>query len=278
MAALASISDVINRMTGGAGAAESLWGFKDWRIGSAAATTPQVGFWHSLWLMNGQPAGAAAAPGAVAAPTVSTSGSLLQTNPGGGRQKWLTGWSGTCAQPGSFLLYDRLLHISGLSGTSTSAQTVGGSITRNTGGVGNEIWVEIYTTIGTTATTITASYVNSSGVSHTTPTRVIGGTGNREAQRMLQLPLADGDVGVQSVTSVTLAASTTTAGDFGVTIVRPLLTASVDDNAVGWVRDTLTAVPGPVEVVTDACLALMFMANSTSAPTAIVHNLNFVEA
>ena len=64
------------------------------------------------------------------------------------------------AQPGILVLYDRLLHIGGLNATTTAAQTVGGSLSRYTGGAGNQIWVEIYTQIGTTATTITANYTN----------------------------------------------------------------------------------------------------------------------
>ena len=165
------------------------------------------------------------------------------------------------------MLYDRLLQNGGLSGTNTSAQTVGGTLTRNTGGEGNQIWAEIYTLIGTTATTITASYTNQAGVSgRTTKAVAIGGTGNREAERMLPLPLQDGDTGVQAVASATLAATTGTAGSFGITVVRPLGLGLISAAALGYWRDYVAGLPGLPLIDPDACLALSFYANSTAAP------------
>ena len=267
MAAIADLSDFVNRATGGNnGSPESIIGFKDARVDAAAAAAPIAGRMTSLWMYEGQPSGAAA-PGAVAAPVNTTTGGLIQTDPGGGRTKRMTGFYVCCNQTGTAILYDRLLHISGLNGTTTpGAQTVGGTLTRYTDGIGNQIWVEIYTQIGASATTITASYTDQGSASgQTTTATAIGGTGLREAQRIIPLPLATGDYGVQAVASVTLAATTGTAGDFGVTVAHPLAPGNIDVIAAGQWVDLLRGV-GPIEIKTDACLALAFLANTTTVP------------
>lgn len=278
MAAIADLSDLLNRATGGnSGTPEPIFFFKDARVDSAAAVATVAGRYTSLWMYEGSPSGGPA-PTTVAIPDNTTDGGLKQTDPGGGRTKWLVGGWIACNTPGTFILYDRLLHIGGLSGTVTTAQTVGGTLTRNTGGVGNQIWVEIYTQIGTTATTITASYTDQdSNTGQTSTATAIGGTGLREAQRIIPLPLAQGDYGVEACASVTLAGTSGTAGNFGVSIVRPLLSIPCPAAGVGNIADLIAARPGPIAIDTDACLALAFIANTTTVPFT-VGSLNFVEA
>lgn len=267
MTALTNLSDLINKATGGSsGAPENLFFYKDARVAGAAAAATIAGRYTSLWLYEGVPSHGAA-PGAVAIPTNATQGGLKQTDPGGSAEKFLLGAVATAQAAGTLILYDRLLHISGLSGTSTSPQTVGGTLTRYTSGAGNMIWVEVYTQIGASSTTITASYTDQSGNSgNTTPAVAIGNTGLREAQRIIPLTLAAGDTGVQAVASVTLAATTGTAGDFGVTVAHPLLIIPISTAGGGSLRDCISALPGPIEIETDACLAWAWLANGTTAP------------
>lgn len=279
MANLTDLSDIIERVTGGnSGTPEHLFYYKDGRVAAAAGVTV-AGRFSSLWQYNGQPSHGAA-PGAVAAPDNTTTGGLKQTDPGGGRQKWLLGGTASASVAGTLVIYDRLLHISGLNGTLNTAQTVGGSITRYTGAesVGNQIWVEVYTQIGTTATTITASYTDQDGNSGiTSQTAAIGGTGLREVQRMIQIPVASGDTGVRAVASVTLAATTGTAGNFGVTIARPLAYIPLGVVGTGSVRDFISGLPSVIEIKTDACLSLAWLANGTAGPQ-IWGSLHMVEA
>ena len=278
MTALSNLSDVINRATGGnSGSPENIFWFRDGRVDAAAAAAPVAGRWTSLWMYEGIPAGGPA-PTTVAAPTNATDGSMKQTDPGGGREKWLIGGFCATAQAASGMIYDRLLHIGGLSGTTITAQTVGGTLTRNTGGVGNQIWVEINTAVGTTATTITASYTNQAGTSgRTTIATAFGGTGLREAQRFIQLPLQQGDTGVQAVASVTLLASTTTAGDFGVVVARPLALIPMQLAGVGVLADFISGRPGPIKCDTGACLAVAILCNTTTA-LQTYGSLHFIES
>lgn len=278
MAALTDLSDLINRATGGnSGTPENLWFYKVARDGGAAATATISGRPASLWRYDGQPS-AGATPTTVAAPDNTTTGGLKQTDPGGGRTKWLTQFWAAGLNAGTVILYDRLLHIGGLSATTTTAQTVGGTLTRYTDGVGNMAWCEIYTIIGTTATTITMSYTDQGGASGNTSAAVaFGGTNNREVSRVIMLPLASGDTGIQAVASVTVLASTTTAGNFGLTVGHPLAYANIDcSGTVGW-RDFVSGLPGMPEVKTDACLALLWIPTTTTAPE-LFGGCAFVEA
>lgn len=270
MTAIADLSDLINRATGGnSGTPETVWFQKVARVAGAAATVPIAGRPASLWRYDGiNWPGGSASPATVAAPDKTTTGALLGwTNPGGGREKHLVQAFATGLVAGTLVIYDRLLHIGSKSGTVTTAQTVAGSLTRNTGGVGNFAFIEIDTIIGTTGTTVTMSYTNQAGTSgRTSPAVVIGGTGFREVSRVIMLPLQAGDTGIQSVQSVTLAATTGTAGAFSVVIAKPLAYLGFGlAGSPGW-RDFTTGLPGIPKIETDACITGLWMPNTTTAP------------
>jgi len=267
MANIADISDLINLSSGGgATAPQNVFFSKLARSNGAAATVLIAGRPASLWRYDGMPA-AGAVPGAVEAPTNATIGTLPFISPTGGRETHLIQTWATGLNAGTLVLYDRLLHIGGLSGDSALAQTVGGTLTRNTGGVGNLVWVEIYTLIGTTARTITANYTNQAGASlRTTVAQVIGGTGFREVSRVIILPLQSGDSGVRSVEDVTISAGTGIVGNFGITISKPLAYIGVGGpGAPGW-RDFVTGMPGIPKIEAGAALALLWVPTTTAAP------------
>lgn len=280
MAALTDLSDVVNRVTGGSsGAPELLFWYKDGRHTGATPSSLATGRLTSLWEYTGLPCCHGSVPGAASAPDNTTIGGMLQTDPAGGAQKWMIGAGAVSSTPGVLILYDRLLHIGGLNGTTLTAQAVGGSLTRYTSSaecVGNQIWIEIYTAIGGSSTTISAVYLDQDGNSSTTQAAPIGNAGLNERSRIIPLSLTTSDTGVQGVTSVTLAGSTGTAGNFGVTIARPLLMIPSYAAGVGFIRDLITGLPSITEVKTDACLAWAWMANLTAVPQ--FHGfVNFIE-
>ena len=270
MAALTDLSDLINRLTGGnSGSPETQFWYKAPRVLGAAATAPITGRMSSVWTYDGTP-GSGDVPTVGAIPTRATQGALGFTPPGGGRDKFLISAGVTSLVSGVYLLYDRLFHIGGLDGTSTAAQSVQGSpaspaLTRNTGGAGNIAWYEIYTTIGTTSTTLTMNYVDQDGNSASS-TINIGATNFREVTRAQRIPLAAGDTGLRSVTSVQLTATTGTAGNFGITIAQPLAWLPVNvAGTSGW-RDYTTGLPGIPTINPDACLALTYISAGATAP------------
>lgn len=280
MGALADLSDIVNRATGGnSGTPDFPFFYRDSRVDAAAANATVAGRLTSLWQYEGYPAGGAA-PSTVAAPDNTTDGAIKQADAGGGRQKWLLGMTAASSVAGTLFLYDRLLHIGGLSGTTTSAQTVGGTLSRYTGSEspGNQIWVEIYSQIGATATTITANYTDQDGNTGISSTATaIGGTGLREPQRIIALPLASGDTGVRAVASVTLAGTTGTAGNFGVSIVRPIAVIPLGLVGAGSIRDFIAGLPSIPEIKAGACLAFAWLANGTTAPQ-VYGSLHMIEA
>ena len=134
---------------------------------------------------------------------------------------------------GAYIFVDRLSHQGGLNATGTGAQTTNlptAALPRYTNGVDVMLGLEIYTQIGSTATTLTVSYTNESGTSgRTAPATVFGGTGAREAGRFFILPLQAGDSGIRSVQSVTVAATTGTAGNFGIVLFKPLFMVPINN-------------------------------------------------
>ena len=223
MATITDISDIINLTTTLVPSGSSILSpqlipvYKDSRIPTGgAATTPVIGQWSSLWQYAGQPSNGLIPSGGVVnsggvffETNVNTIGSLEQYDPVPGKQLWLLGINFASLTTGTLLIYDRLSHCANLNATLSGAMVfTGASITRYTGGVGNNIWAEIYTLIGATKTTIVANYINQNGNNATTQPANFGSVEFREAQRMIPLRLAEGDTGVRSVLSVVLSAST----------------------------------------------------------------------
>lgn len=172
------------------------------------------------------------------------------------------------------MIIDRLSHQGGLSGTVTTAQTTNlptAALTRYTSGVGVFIALEIFSQVGTTATTVTVSYTNqASTAGRTTKAVVFGATSNREAGAFIILPLQDGDTGVVSVESVTVLATTGTAGNFGVVLFKPLLYLGgflISANPDGRYFDALLGGGGLMEEYkSGACIGFVTVQGSSTSP------------
>lgn len=118
---------------------------------------------------------------------------------------------------------------------SFSGRVLGGTDFTNT-----ELWIEAVTAF-TGNQSIAVTYTNQSGVAaHTTGTIATGVAPG--IARMLQLPLASGDTGLQKVESVTSTVST--VGTFNVLVLRRLWTGRVIVANSGDVHDFLkTGMP-----------------------------------
>ena len=155
-----------------------------------------------------------------------------------------------------------LLNVSGgLNATLTTAQTTNlptAALTRHTTGEGVMAGIVIYTIIGTTATTVTISYTNSAGVSGRTSTATtFGGGFYREVGVLLPIPLQAGDTGIRSIESVTVTATTGTAGNFGVCMFKPLAMISLESATGAMPLDSVSTgciINSLCEIHPDACL------------------------
>lgn len=261
-------------------ATEIIFQHKEQRVAGAASVLHSAGIERSLWEFEGSPSHGAVPPTTMAAPTSATAGGLLQTDPAGGKQKWLTAVQATYSPaPGVLTLYDRLLHVSGFSGTVATEQFVDPghgfiSTTRYTNGLGVGIWIEVYTAVGATPHVLTVNYQNQAGATKAT-TITFGGAsqaGGSAAQCWLKVPLVAGDTGVTAVKSVQLDVSTGTAGNFGLVVAYPLLQMP---NNIGQPALWTGATRGFTEILTGACLmwSQMPAVNSTPATAPAVDAL-----
>jgi hypothetical protein len=232
---------------------------------SSAGSAP-TGQFVALFYLTGTPA-PGTAPSTASGQALSrlSPGALVSPPPSGVTYltRWVGGGNGT---GGAIILADRLVETGGLSGIVTTAQTVNSVAlpARAGSGDGVELWLEIYTTLGVTASpTVTALYTNQAGVSGRTATLQGGLPTPATARKTFPLTLQAGDTGVQSVQSVTSTTSTGTAGAFGVVLRRQLCMVFTD--AYVGAYDKRYAETGLQIIPDDACLELIFMNTSVNS-------------
>lgn len=198
----------------------------------ASIASQAAGSFVSLWRATGQP-GQGAIPGAAAVCNNVLTGAIQFTQQTSPATSYLAQLEGICSNSAmSFELHDRLAHMGGLSGTVTTAQTVGidfsslsgSNLTERIGSAAYDDiqwWLEWYTATGATAVTATVAVTYNDGSTGTLSASLAA---TRPASFMLPLngliPSAAAGKYIRAVTSVTLSATTGTAGSFGVTATR----------------------------------------------------------
>lgn len=239
-----------------------------WKRFSTGGTTVKNG----LFRQSGVPgAGSTPATGSGTAYSGATAGALALPTLTAGQTLYIAGVEAWTTTSGLLAVIDILVGNSGLSGTLTTSQTVNTvSLPRNTTGEGNEMCVVIHTAIGTTARTLTVTYTNSAGTTGRTTTVTLGGTGAREADTIVLVPLAAGDTGVRSIESVQLDASTGTAGDFGVLIFKRFTDLHVVNN-IGDQKSGLEMGFPPVYAYGESTPCISFLWYTTANVTMDLH-------
>lgn len=244
----------------------------------ASLGTQVVGQYCSLWRATGVPA-QGSIPGAAAYCTKALTGAIGFTNQTGPATSYL-GWHDLlCATANTNLeIHDRLAHMGGLVGNITTAQTVGIDLsTINAGGpvpserlgdanYSDVMWfLEWYTATGATASNATVNVTYDDNSSGNLAVIAVGGTAIAASQCRGQLQPATNGRWIKAVNSVTLSASTGTAGSFGVTATRMRTSMSADiankRQQFDW------AALGFPQVPNDACLFGMLLSTATSTGT-----------
>jgi hypothetical protein len=182
----------------------------------------------SLWKAPGDPTAGTTPTTTYELCTSSTTGALSLPSLSSGYYYYLDRLSHTLvsAYAQRIILYDRLSHVGGYSGTVTSTQSNAIALTglpddRLGAADYSEVqWLlEWYTATGATQRTATISYTNGAGTSGRSTTVVI--LSSSPAYRMYKIIGANGEA-IQSIQSITLDGSTLTAGNFGIVAVREL--------------------------------------------------------
>lgn len=228
-----------------------------------------------------------AAPTTAAALNMSTTGAMfasnLQNSYTNDRFIGKTELNQLSGNTGFVMLIDRLSHQGGLSGTVTTPQTTNlptAALTRYTSGVGVFAALEIYGAIGATPATATISYTNQAGTSGRTSKPVLfGGSGPNAIKAMATIPLQDGDTGVRSVESVTLSGSTGTAGNFGITLYKPLLMIPVLGNFTErqTIHDAVLGGAMVMPLIEDNCCLNFIGRTNNVVANVITGDISFVE-
>ena len=246
-------------------------------LDKASVANTAAGQFHSLWRATGQP-GQGAIPTTAARCTHATLGACnfaQQTSPATSYLGWMNVLTATSAM--SVEIHDRIMHMGGLSGTVTTAQTVDLDVHANiaSDNLANRIgdanysdiqwWAEWYADSGGTASNATINVTFNDGTSNNLAVVAVGGT--VRASRMLRLnrliQAADAGKYIRDINTVTLSASTTTAGNFGFTATRPRAIAPVPLANMQVVMDW--AQIGLPEIFNSSCLFPLVIANGTSS-------------
>ena len=194
----------------------------------------------SLWRATGQP-GQGAIPSSVATcnnTTVGVIGFNQQTSPVTSYGAYLEIATGNATT--TIELHDRLANMGGLSGTLTTAQTVNLDLstllatdnidTRKGDANYSEVqwWLEWYTATGGTTVTATIAVTYNDGTTGNLSALSLAAT--KPASHMISLnsliPSAQSGKFIRGIVSVTLSATTGTAGNFGVTATRQRMALS----------------------------------------------------
>lgn len=230
-------------------------------------TSKAAGTFHSLWGASGLPSAGTVPPTADTIPTKATAGALGFTDATGSLQRYLSRFNVGGSIIGNLILYDRLWHTSGLSGTVTSADTAvaNSALTRpSANALGVELWAEVYTALGSSSVTLNVRYTNQDGTTNQVGTAAYpnGWSGATVAGQMFPLSLAAGDSSVRAVTAYHWSGTTGAAGNFGFTLLRRVAEIPLTVANVNQIMDAFAT--GLPYVPNDACLAFMVFCSATT--------------
>ena len=204
-------------------------------IDKASIASQTAASYCSLWRATGQP-GQGAIPAATAVCNNNTLGTInfaQQTLPARSYGAYLELATGNAAM--TLELHDRLAHMGGLVGNVTTAQAVNldlstllatDNLSERKGDADYsdvQWWLEWYTATGATVVTATVAVTYNDGTTGNLTAQSLAAT--RPASHAIPLnslvPAAQSGKFIRGVVSVTLSATTGTAGSFGVTATRP---------------------------------------------------------
>ena len=248
-------------------------------LDKASIASQTANSYCSLWRATGQP-GQGAIPTVVATcnnTTVGTIGFNQQTSPSTSYGAYLEIATGNAAM--TMELHDRLANMGGLNGTLTTAQSVNLDLktllatnnidTRKGDANYSDVqwWLEWYTATGVTAVTATIVVTYNDGT--TGNLSVLSFAATRPASHMIPLnsliPSAQSGKFIRGIVSVTLSATTGTAGNFGVTVTRPRMTLSSPFANFKFIADW--AQLGLPEIYNSSAIFPIVLTSTTSTGT-----------
>lgn len=245
-----------------------------------ASITTVAGFYYSLWNATGIPGAGNLAVGNTAnglVPTDATAGAPLVNAFAGANTGYLATFDASTGTAGVLSLYDRLFHAGSFSTAAATtfnlaSQPSFASRVPNADYKGIEMWLETNVAAGATATTVTCTYYNQNGAGDGARTATLDtNLSSIPSGRMLPFRLQAGDSGVSQLLSVTVGGVVGTA-TFNVVLMRNLIDHTIVSANIGRPKKNPfdTGLP---QLYADSCLAMMFLATTTSSGTLFAEGL-----
>ena len=244
----------------------------------ASIANAAAGQYHSLWRATGQP-GQGAIPAAATVCNNVLLGSIgftQQTTPSTSYISYLEAASGNASM--TLELHDRLVHMGGLNGTLATAQTV--NIDLNSLSSDNLVerrgdsnysdvqwWLEWYTDTGATVVNATVNVTYNDGTTGALTAVSLAATRRASFMQPLNslIPAAQSGKFIRGVVSVTLSATTGTAGSFGVTATKPRCSLFMPIANAKYKEDWASL--GLPDLDNGACLFGIMLCSTTSTGT-----------
>lgn len=247
-------------------------------IDKASIANAAAGQFHSLWRATGQP-GQGAIPTAAAVCNSALVGGFNFSQQSAPNTSYVGYLEAVCQNNAVTLeVHDRLMHMGGLNGTLTTAQAVNLDLNGVTAdNMANRIgdanysdvqwWLEWYTDTGATVVNATVAVTYSDGTTGNLTAVSLAATRRASFMQPLNglIPAAQSGKFIRGIVSVTLSATTGTAGSFGVTATRPRVSLASPLANIKWSADW-AALPVS-EVPNGSCLFLVQIAGTTSTGT-----------
>lgn len=234
----------------------------------AATPTLVAGRPHSLFYLAGMPGAAVApTPGLAGAALTSYAGQLPFINPPSGNS-YLARLQAQATIAGTLILADRLWHNSGLSLTTTTAQTINSVAwpARDANGTSNGeqvmIGLEVTTATGSGTPAFIMSYTNQNGTAGKLTAGILIGSSSSAIGAFYPMGLAAGDRGVQSIQTFTVSAPWT-SGAASLVAYRELARLELTAANVPAAIDAVTS--GFPRLFNDTVPFLIFVPSTTTA-------------
>jgi hypothetical protein len=240
-------------------------------IDKASLSSTAAGQIFSMFRVTGTP-GQATAPTTAAVCTSALTGALPLVNQTAPATSYIALLSGAVSNNASSVeIHDRLAHMGGLSGTVITAQgalslaTTAPSAARLGNANYSDVswWLEWYTDTGGTSTTATVNVTYDNDATENLAAITLGTTAR--AGRMFPLIPVTAGRSIKAVNSVTLTATTGTAGNFGITATRHRTAVTFPTASKLEVVDW--AQLGLPEIYNDSCLMLVIPCTTTTTGT-----------
>lgn len=234
-----------------------------------ASITAVASFYYTLWNAAGVPgAGSLAIANTTSGviPTDATAGAPVINAFGAGNTGYLMTFDASTATAGVLSVYDRLWHAGSFSTGTLQTITLSGvpALQRVPGNDFSqlELWLEVAAAGGATATTVTVGYTDADDAARTAT--LDSNLSSIPANRMLPFRLAN-NRGIKRVNSVTVGGATGTA-TFNLIIQRNIVDHTVVSANIGRPKKGPFETGMPI-LYADSCLAMMFLATTTSTGT-----------